>query len=157
MTLRYGKNFSHMLNVAARLDADFGRGTHFLLETSPQQTRLQKAIRQRVKLLSKNKRRGPTEIFSAAPPSIVDLLAAQKNVEWLQQPGEHSFSDELNGISAADKLKEILLKSPGVAVEDYASDEVLTPSGEVLRTLLADHGSDAYKALVRGAKVGPLF
>jgi hypothetical protein len=50
-----------------------------------------------------------------------------------------------------------LLKKQGVAVEDYASDAVLTPEAEALRTLLTDHGSETYKALVRGAKIGPLF
>ena len=33
----------------------------------------------------------------------------------------------------------------------------LTPEADALRTLLTDHGSDAYNKLVRGAKVGPLF
>lgn len=56
--IRYGKNFSHMLRVAAKLDADYGKGAHFLIETSAQQTRLQKAILQRVrKLLSRREKK----------------------------------------------------------------------------------------------------
>jgi hypothetical protein len=34
-----------------------------------------------------------------APPSVVDLLANKEHdkAEWLQQPGQHSFNDEMGG------------------------------------------------------------
>jgi len=49
-----------------------------------------------------------TSHFPAAPSSVVDLLVntEQRSDEWLQQPGEHSFNDEMNGISV-DKRKRM--------------------------------------------------
>lgn len=43
-----------------------------------------------------------------APPSLVDLLVnteQKRSDEWLQQPGEHSFNDEMNGIGPEARQK----------------------------------------------------
>lgn len=51
--IRYSKSFTRAIQKAAETQVRHGRGTHFLFETQTMQTRLQKAIRQRVRLLSK--------------------------------------------------------------------------------------------------------
>ena len=42
-----------------------------------------------------------------APLSVVDLLANKKqsDEEWLQSPGQHSFNDEMNGISVGERKR----------------------------------------------------
>ena len=41
-----------------------------------------------------------------APPSVVDLLANKEHdkAEWLQQPGQRSFNDEMGGDTLYSEL-----------------------------------------------------
>ena len=41
-----------------------------------------------------------------APPSVVDFLANKEHdkAEWLQQPGQHSFNDEMGGDTLYSEL-----------------------------------------------------
>ena len=189
MPKRYGKLFSHMLNVAARMDADFGRGTHFFLETSPQQTRLQKAIRQRVRLLSKTVcRMQDWDVYECQLPvrtdrtrhivgtvdytnkmrvstAIVSIDSAWR--EAITETGEKfHFGGQVQGGVNVDTFWAWWRDKNGATDAVRVTPEVrrllapvrmrpvpLTPQAKDLRTLLTDHGSDAYKKLVRGAKI----
>lgn len=189
MPKRYGKSFSHMLNVAARLNADFGRGTHFFLETSPQQTRLQKAIRQRVKLLSKTVYTlQDWDVYECQLPGRTERTRhIAGRVGWKQEfvvtPAITAINSETREAVAETGAIYVLgghvQGGPGVDTKwawwrdkQRATDVLritmevrdallskrkrpapLMQQAEDLKTLLTDHGSEAYKALVRGAKI----
>ena len=48
--IRYGKGKAAQITAAAKLQLSHDIGTHFLCETRAEQTRLQKAIRQRMRM-----------------------------------------------------------------------------------------------------------
>lgn len=59
------------------------------------------------KLLLKQQKPQRGSTGKPAPQSVVDLLKETERGEgdWLQQPGEHTFNDEMNGISPEDRKK----------------------------------------------------
>ena len=90
--IRYSKGFTRVLAAAAALYVRSGKQTEFLFETSTQQTRLQKAIRQRVDLLHKTERK-------TVEATVFAVLSGYKQVRVKTMDGfQYAISETTPGV-----------------------------------------------------------